>query len=252
MGYDYDWPWMGETQDLIYQLERTTEQLKKRDAEIAALTSRREYLDSEVAAYARRARHAERALGLSGLSGEEIMRRWTSGEIPEVAQYREVWDEEMDEKEKLRERVAELEDLSSAAVEELERLSADFDHYREYTTAGFKTLYHERRYGPAAGAPGTEKLIDDTTKPGAYRVVAYPLPPAEEIRWDRAKFEEQYGEEYTDKMFRTFTSTGYGKHVGTEAVSPVATGGSAEGTLVTSPIRQQLTHHMREMRKIHG
>lgn len=56
-----------------------------------------------------------------------------------------------------------------------EGLREEFDKYREYTTAGFKTLYDERRYGPPRGAPGTEGLLDDVDRPWG-RLVVYRHP----------------------------------------------------------------------------
>lgn len=77
-------------------------------------------------------------------------------------------------------RLAFTEQRLERAEEELEY----FERYKEYTQAGFATLYHERRYGPAPGAPGTEKLLEDYTvnyKDGPRsRVVRYPIPPEQQ------------------------------------------------------------------------
>jgi hypothetical protein len=52
--------------------------------------------------------------------------------------------------------------------DELDHLRARFDRYHGYTQAGFKTLYHERRYGPARGAPGTEDILDHDSQWGVW------------------------------------------------------------------------------------
>ena len=76
-------------------------------------------------------------------------------------------------------------------AKEREDLRAEFDRYREYTQAGFNTLYHEREFGPASGAPRTENIISDKTYQthkqfgGEWRrQVVYPAAPPEQTVGD--------------------------------------------------------------------
>jgi hypothetical protein len=106
----------------------------------------------------------------------------------ELTEAKDGWHDLVSQLERTTEQLARAEEEAAAFRQRTKELQkenenlrvkvAEFDRYREYTQAGFKTLYYERRHGPAIGAPGTEKLkrVDSTDG----RVVVYPRPPAEE------------------------------------------------------------------------
>ena len=104
--------------------------------------------------------------------------------------------------------------------DEAKALAERFERYKEYTSAGFATMYREREFGPTPGAPRTEGIIDDYI-PEHYpvrRVVVYPLPPRESF--EDATRDASRGPE------------GMGPMEFLEALAGVPTGGHAQGTLV--------------------
>jgi hypothetical protein len=137
--------------EIVEQLRRTVEQAQRADEEAATFRARAGRLQAENANLRLQVAEHEQQLEYLRAVNKGQRRRYASleADLDRASHWRNKWAGWYEDK------------------------CVEFDRYREYTTAGFKTLYHERRYGPAPGAPGTEKIQDG--RAGSWRVVVYPV-----------------------------------------------------------------------------